>query len=142
MVTSLKNWAGNYEYSTVNIHYPETVDQVQTLVKQHKTARVLGTRHSFNGIADSTYDLISLAHFKPAVIISHEKNSVSLAACLNYAELCPILQREGFALHNLASLPHISVIGACTTATHGSGDHNQNLAAAVCALEIVTASGD
>ena len=47
-----------------------------------------------------------------------------------------------FALHNLASLPHISVAGACATATHGSGDRSGNLATAVTALEVVTADGE
>jgi xylitol oxidase len=42
----------------------------------------------------------------------------------------------------LASLPHISVAGACSTATHGSGEKNGNLATAVSALEMVNANGD
>src|SRR5262249_50410871 len=52
------------------------------------------------------------------------------------------LDREGWALHNMASLPHISVGGAVATATHGSGDKNGNLATAVAALELVTGDGD
>src|SRR5205814_7655570 len=56
--------------------------------------------------------------------------------------LCPSVDSKGFALHNLASLPHISVAGACSTSTHGSGDANGNLATAVSAIEFVTASGD
>ncbi len=43
---------------------------------------------------------------------------------------------------NLASLPHISVAGACATATHGSGERNGNLATAVRAMQLVTATGD
>jgi xylitol oxidase len=42
----------------------------------------------------------------------------------------------------LASLPHISVAGACATATHGSGDRNGNLATAVTAMEMLTADGE
>ena len=61
---------------------------------------------------------------------------------MSYGQLCPELDRQGFALHNLASLPHISIAGACATATHGSGVKNGNLATAVSALEIVTANGD
>jgi xylitol oxidase len=52
------------------------------------------------------------------------------------------LDAEGVTLHNVASLPHISVAGACGTATHGSGDRNGNLATAVRALEVVTAAGE
>ncbi|MEL7209985.1 MAG: D-arabinono-1,4-lactone oxidase, partial [Actinomycetota bacterium] len=43
---------------------------------------------------------------------------------------------------NLPSIPHFSIAGACATGTHGSGDSNQELAAAVTALELVTATGD
>jgi len=63
-------------------------------------------------------------------------------AGLSYAGLASRLDAQGFALRNLASLPHISVAAACATATHGSGTANQNLAAAITALEIVTADGD
>jgi xylitol oxidase len=42
----------------------------------------------------------------------------------------------------MASLPHITVAGACATATHGSGDDNGNLASAVAALELVKADGE
>ncbi|MGZ3813645.1 MAG: D-arabinono-1,4-lactone oxidase, partial [Mucilaginibacter sp.] len=58
-----------------------------------------------------------------------------------YGELAPYLHQHGFALHNLASLPHISVAGSISTATHGSGVKNGNLASTVTGLEIVIADG-
>src|SRR6266480_1953528 len=61
---------------------------------------------------------------------------------MRYGELAPYLHENGYALHNLASLPHISIAGACATATHGSGVKNGNLATAVSAMEIVTAGGE
>ena len=54
----------------------------------------------------------------------------------------PALYAAGYALHNLGSLPHISVAGAVATGTHGSGDGNGNLATAVRGLRMVTADGD
>jgi xylitol oxidase len=69
------------------------------------------------------------------------KRTVTVAAGITYGQLCPYLDGKGFALHNLASLPHISVAGACSTATHGSGQRNGNLATAVSGLELVTADG-
>src|SRR5260370_31969779 len=68
--------------------------------------------------------------------------TVTVDAGITYGQLCPYLDGKGWALHNLASLPHISVAGACSTATHGSGEKNGNLATAVSALEIVNAAGD
>jgi xylitol oxidase len=138
----LTNWAGNYTYSTEDLHRLESVDQVRTFVKAHESLRVLGTRHCFNGIADSRHALISLEPMDRVVALDPKARTVTVEAGVRYGRLCPHLHDRGFALHNLASLPHISIVGACATATHGSGVKNGNLATAVSALEFVTAGGD
>ena len=140
-MTRQKNWAGNYEYKAARIHHPKTVDEVMELVRHSEKIRTLGSRHSFNGIADSTQDMISLEHFDRVIDLDRERLTVTVEGGIRYGELSQYLHREGFALHNLASLPHISVAGACATATHGSGIGNGNLATAVSALELVTADG-
>ena len=76
------------------------------------------------------------------VALDPEARTVTVESGMSYGQLCPYLHEKGFALHNLASLPHISIVGACATATHGSGVRNGNLATAVSALELVTANGD
>jgi xylitol oxidase len=136
------NWAGNYQYSAARLHHPETVEQVQELVTRCKKLKVLGSRHSFNSIADSPSDLISLERFDQSVTIDRERHTVTVNGNVQYGQLAQHLHREGFALRNLASLPHISIAGACATATHGSGVNNGNLATAVSAMEIVTAAGE
>jgi alditol oxidase len=139
---TLANWAGNYRYSTDRLHPATSVEQVQDYVKQHARFKVLGTRHCFNGIADSTVDLLSVREMNRVVSLDAAARTVTIQAGMSYGQLCPYLHEQGFALHNLASLPHISVAGACATATHGSGVKNGNLATAVTALEIVTANAD
>ncbi len=67
--------------------------------------------------------------------------AVTIGAGVTYGRLAPYIESHGFALHNLASLPHISAVGGCATATHGSGIRNRNLSAACSALELVTANG-
>lgn len=138
----LKNWAGNITYSTGNVHYPESVPQVQELVKKYNKLKVLGSRHCFNRIADSTDNLVSLKQMDKAVSLDEKAQTVTVDAAMKYGQLSPYLDSKGFALHNLASLPHISIAGACATATHGSGMKNGNLATAVSGLEMVTANGD
>ena len=138
----LKNWAGNLEYSTSKIDYPKSLEEVQQLVKKYSKLKVLGTRHCFNTIADSKYNFISLREMKKIVSLDANAKTVTVEGGIKYGELCPWLNDKGFALHNLASLPHISVAGAITTATHGSGVKNKNLCGPVEALEIVTADGD
>ena len=139
---SQKNWAGNYTYNAVRLHRPTTLGQVQEVVNHSNKLRTLGSRHSFNGIADSNEDLLSLEHLNQVIALDRENHTVTVEGGIKYGPLAEYLHREGFALHNLASLPHISVAGACATATHGSGNRNGNLATAVVALEIVTANGD
>jgi xylitol oxidase len=138
----LKNWAGNFEYSTNKIDYPKSVEEVQQLVKKYKKVKALGTRHCFNRIADSKDNFISLRDMNKMVSLDATANTVTVEGGMKYGELCPLLNDKGFALHNLASLPHISVAGAITTATHGSGVRNKNLSSAVTGLEIVAANGE
>src|SRR5277367_6533428 len=135
------NWSGNYTFSTDRLHQPKTVEEVQQVVKGCSKLRALGARHSFNGIADSTQDQISLAHLNQ-IVLHRESRTVTVGGGVTYSQLAPYLDSNGYALHNLASLPHISVAGAIATATHGSGNKNGNLATAVSALEVVTADGE
>ena len=142
MREALTNWAGNYQFHSERIHRPGTVEQVQDIVSRCATVKALGSRHSFNTIADTDADHVSLERFNQVEEVDHERRTVTIGAGVRYGDLCGMLHRAGFALHNLASLPHISVAGACATATHGSGDQNGCLATAVRALEMVTANGE
>jgi xylitol oxidase len=114
---------------------------VQEIIANAPGVRVLGSRHSFNDIADSS-ELITLETMPMDVVVDHAADTVSFNAALKYGELVETLSAEGVALHNLASLPHISVAGAVATATHGSGETNGNLATAVVGLELVTSGGE
>jgi xylitol oxidase len=136
-----ENWAGNLTYSTDKLHTPGSVEEVRQVVKSCAKLRALGTRHSFNAIADSTENQISLKRLDQ-IAIDEKLHTVTVGAGVTYGKLSPYLDEHGYALHNLASLPHISVAGAIATATHGSGVRNGNLATAVAALEIVTADGE
>ncbi len=142
MPENRRNWAGNYTYSAARLHAPETIEQLQELVIRSNKLRALGSRHSFNGIADTTEDQVSLEHFDQVLSLDRERNTVTVEAGIKYGQLGQYLHGQGYALHNMASLPHISVAGACATATHGSGNGNGNLATAVAAIELVAANGD
>ena len=134
----LKNWAGNLDYSTDRLYAATSLEQVQDYVKKESKLKVLGTRHCFNNIADSKDGFLSLKPMDKVIALDPAKHTVTVGAGITYGQLCPYLDSKGFALHNLASLPHISVAGACSTATHGSGEKNGNLANAESALELIT----
>lgn len=141
MATGLANWAGNHAYRAATIHRPRSIDELQTIVARAPKLHVLGTRHCFNDIADSA-ELVALDDLPPAIEIDRAAMTVSLNPSVSYGELARALEPAGLALHNLASLPHISAGGATATATHGSGDRLGNLATAVAALEFVTSDGE
>jgi xylitol oxidase len=136
---SRTNWGGNYTYRARTRHRPASLDDVRAIAARASSLRVVGSRHSFTGIGDAD-ELVSLEALPGEVEIGD--GVVTVGAGMTYAAVAGALAEHGVALHNLASLPHISVGGAIATATHGSGVGNGNLATAVAALELVTSSGD
>ncbi|MES1147515.1 MAG: FAD-binding protein [bacterium] len=135
------NWAGNLEYSTDRIAAPRTEEELQHWVAVNPKLRALGTRHSFNQIADSKHLLLSLEHLNKIAEPEPLTQTVTVQGGVTYSQLAKFLHSRGWALHNLASLPHISVAGAVATATHGSGYKNGNLATAVTGIKIVGPGG-
>ncbi|PRB69279.1 FAD-binding protein [Arthrobacter sp. MYb213] len=135
------NWAGNLAYRAKELLYPTSLEQLRDLVCAAQSVKVLGSRHSFNDIADTGELMISLAKMPAEITIDPQAMSVRVSAGITYGQLADVLQEAGFALHNLASLPHISVAGAVSTGTHGSGETHGNLATAVSAVELVLSDG-
>ncbi|HEY1767028.1 MAG TPA: D-arabinono-1,4-lactone oxidase [Terracidiphilus sp.] len=140
LVAARTNWSGNLTYSTSNLQTPGTLDDLRQLIKSSTKLRALGSRHSFNAIADSKYEQVSLARLADITLDEHAR-TVTVGGGVTYSLVAPYLDARGYALHNLASLPGITVPGACATATHGSGVHNGNLATAVAAVEFIAADG-
>lgn len=138
-MSQVTNWAGNVSFASA-LQRPRTVEELQELVAAAEKVRVLGTGHSFNRIADSTGVLVSVQDLPQVVEVG--ERGVTVSAGLRYGEITAALQAQGLALHNLGSLPHISVAGACSTGTHGSGDTNGPLADAVSAITFVDARGE
>jgi xylitol oxidase len=136
----MDNWARNLTYQAGAIHHPTSLAELRGLVARTDRIRALGTRHAFNRIADTTEALVSVADLPQEVELDTRASQVRVSAGMRYADIASHV--EGYALANLASLPHISVAGAVATATHGSGVHNGSLSTAVSGLEIITADGD
>lgn len=138
---ALSNWAGNINYRAEAVLYPASIEEVRRSLDSAKSVKALGSRHSFSTIADTTGTLISTDNLNRIIGLNEERNMVWCESGVRYGTLAVWLEEQGLALHNLASLPHISVAGACITATHGSGDRNGNLSTAVKAIELIKADG-
>ncbi len=137
-----RNWAGNTVFSAQRVHRPSSVEELQHIVGSARWVRALGSGHSFNRIADTGGDLVRLDGLPPVAEVDEQSGTVTVSAGMRYGQLATFLHEAGSALANLASLPHISVAGCCATATHGSGDNEKCLAAAVTALELVGPDGE
>ncbi|OEU91915.1 FAD-binding protein [Streptomyces abyssalis] len=138
----VRNWAGNTEFSAHRVQRPESVEELQHIVGAAHRVRALGTGHSFNRVADTRGDLVRLDCLPPVVDVDPEGSTVTVGAGMPYSEVTAVLHASGHALANLASLPHISVAGCCATGTHGSGDSERCLAAAVTEIELIGADGE
>jgi len=142
MNTISHNWAEHVAFGAASVHFPQSIAEVQEIVRGASKVRVVGARHSFNHIADTSGALISLRALPRRAEIDTAAKTVTIDGGTTYAELAPVLDAAGWALFNLPSVPDFTIVGAVSTATHGSGNANRNLAASVAGLEIVTATGD
>ena len=136
------NWAGTLEYQAADIVDATTIEEVSSLVAGAERIRALGTRHSFSDIADTDALLVTVTEIEPDFVLDDEARTVTVGAGTRYGILARYLEDNGWALHNMGSLPHISIAGAIATGTHGSGNGNGVLSTAVSALDIVTADGE
>lgn len=140
------NWAGNVTYRAARLHRPTSVAQVQEIVAAAPRVKALGSRHCFNDVADTPADLVSLDALPEDVAVDLPDGDAPGVAWvpggMQYGRLLPELARRGHALHNLASLPHITVAGATATGTHGSGNRNGSLSTSVVGLELVRSDGE
>jgi alditol oxidase len=136
------NWAGDLVYGAARLHAPRSVDEAQSIVRSAARLRPLGSAHTFNRIADSDGDQITLVDLPHRIDVDASSPTVTVDGGLRYGDLCGRLHEAGFALHNLASLAHISIAGACATGTHGSGQRNRMLATAVAAADVIGGDGE
>jgi len=136
------NWAGTHDYAARGILTPGSAQEIADAVRAGGRLKALGSRHSFNDIADSSGRLVSLERLAGEPTIDAARQRVAVPAGLRFADLAVWLEAQGLALHNLGSLPHISVAGAVSTGTHGSGRRNGNLSSAVSGVQFVSGTGD
>jgi xylitol oxidase len=138
----MKNWAGNLEYTSAEIQRPDSVAGLAEVVAGAARVKALGSRHSFNRVGDTDGVHILLDALPQEIELDSERQTVRVSGSISYGALCRTLEQSGVAIHNLASLPHISVAGAIQTGTHGSGVDNPSLAGAVERLDLIRPSGE
>ncbi|MBO9050431.1 D-arabinono-1,4-lactone oxidase [Curtobacterium flaccumfaciens] len=139
--TSELNWSGTVTYTAERVVRPSSIDEAAQVVADADRVHGLGTRHSFNDVADTPGTLLDLTGIPTDLVVDAEHRTVTLGAGTRYGDVAADIDRAGFALHNTGSLPHISVGGAVATGTHGSGTTLGSLATAVRAFEVLGPDG-
>lgn len=137
----MKNWSRNVEFQDLAYLQPSSLQELQEVIRENERIRVRGTAHCFNQIADTSAVSVNLSHMPEVIEIDGRVPSVTVSAGMTFGQLAPRLNQEGWALSNLASLPHISIAGSVATGTHGSGITNQNLANQILSLHVVLEDG-
>jgi len=143
LVTSgFGTWSGTYQFTARRLIAARTIEDVRRAVAAGGRVRALGTRHSFNDLADNGDTLVTVTGIAPDPVLDESSRTVTVGAGTTYGAIAAWLQERGWALANLASLPHISIAGAVATGTHGSGSRNRVLSASVAGLDYVDADGE
>ncbi|KAI1700234.1 d-arabinono-1,4-lactone oxidase domain-containing protein [Ditylenchus destructor] len=91
----LHNWGNNFRFSTQNIQYPTSVEEVQQIVRNANKLRVVGTRHSFSKIADSPNTMLSTLALKNIIGFDPTVPSITVQAGITYTDLNPFLPNYG-----------------------------------------------
>src|SRR5262249_34963154 len=138
----LSNWSGTYQFTAREVIAARTIGDVQKAVQHGRKVRAVGTRHSFNDLADDGAPLVDVTGSAPAAVLDEEERTATKAPGHYCGVLAAWLEARGSALHSLRSLPHISIAGAAATGTHGSGSRNKILSAAIAGIEYVAADGE
>ncbi len=92
---NLTNWAGNFQFSTDNVFYPTSLQEIQKKVKGVDKCRALGTRHCFNRIADSKNNLVGVTELNKVISLDQRANTVTVEGGIKYGVLSPYLHQHG-----------------------------------------------
>ena len=139
------NWAGNQTSNPLSIKKPKNEEDVVAIVKEAKKrglkVKVVGSGHSFTGIAVTDEILMCLDEISDFRDIDFENSTVRVGSGIKLCDLNPILQRSGLAMPNLGDIVYQSISGAISTSTHGTGLEFKTIAEAVCGMRIVDGEG-
>ncbi len=136
-----QNWATNINFHDAQTLHPKSIEELSSIVATNTKVRARGSAHCFNTIADTHEVAVILDQMPNELSIDASSQTARVGAGLNYAQIAEYLESHGWALHNLASLPHISIAGAVATGTHGSGIKNGALHTSIKSLDLMGPDG-
>lgn len=142
-----QNWSKTFGCLPELFFAPKTEDEIKQILhlarEQKKNVRVVGRGHSPSDIACTDGYMISLLDFNQVLMVDQTKLQVKVQAGITLTDLNEIhLRKYDLALPVLGSVSDITVGGAVSTATHGTGINYGVFSTCVEELEILTSAGE
>ncbi|MDN4163515.1 D-arabinono-1,4-lactone oxidase [Nocardioides abyssi] len=118
------------------------VAEVERARERRSTVKMVGTGHSFTGIAAPEQTMLVPSGMAGIVSVDREAMTVTALAGTRLQDLNEGLERLGLSLHNMGDIAEQTLAGAVSTGTHGTGGIAGGLAAQLAGLEMVTGTGE
>jgi FAD-linked oxidoreductase len=140
-----RDWNHSESVAPLRRSHPANVDEVVAAIDQASaedlSVKAVGAGHSFNDIGFTRGVMIQLDRMRGLTAVDRSTGLVSVAGGTTLTELGPALWGLGLSMTNLADSGELTISGAISTGTHGTGARFGGLATQVRGLELVTADG-
>src|SRR6478609_2906390 len=104
------NWAGNQQVQPAAFEHPASEDDLVRIVKvaaaEGQTVKVVGSGHSFTGIALTEGRLVVLDRYADVLAIDTDRYEVTVQAGITLERLNLELDRRGLAMPNLGDIAY------------------------------------
>jgi L-gulonolactone oxidase len=141
-----QNWSGLESAEPSRVISPASAEEVARAVgsarEERATVKMVGTGHSFTGIAAPGDVMLRPDRLTGVVGVDREAMTVTAYAGTRLKVLNAELERLGLSLHNMGDIAEQTLAGAVSTGTHGTGGVTAGLAAQVAGFELVTGTGE
>ena len=145
-MTRWANWSGLETAHPERVVTPASADEIVAEVRRARdggrTAKMVGTGHSFTAISAPEHTMLVPGSLTGILAVDHEAMTVTAAAGTRLKHLNVALERLGLSLHNMGDIAEQTLAGAISTGTHGTGGVAAGLGAQVVGLELVTGTGE
>lgn len=140
-----KNWAQTHMCRPELYFEPDTEQELRQILSRarlnNKTVKVIGNGHSPSDIACTDGYMVSLKNFNKILEVDDERQTVTVEAGILLTDLNERLHDNGLALSVLGSVSDVSLAGAISTGTHGTGKTFSALQCYVLELWLMQSDG-
>jgi len=137
-----KSWNGNISHDYQEIFYPKSEKELCQIIQKARSVRMIGTGKSSADIVAGTSTLISYENLNQIIAIDKVNHRVTVQTGVKLKRLLQTLEKENISFGALPDIDDITVGGAISTGTHGTGREAQSLSEYVIQMKLVTAEGE